>query len=193
MQSILSSKLGLELGKCSRDNGWEPLRLTIRPGLDGTVPVSLSCPGWLEVSRISALNRPCVLIKSSSPTVLICSGTACCRHVRGLFISRLLAPNGKMVEWMMNLKGLERRRRLWRNRNTNPAFVWREHAERRQACNCCVSGQYTSSRFYLEHSDSETGFCLRLQVEATQLGPIDTPSLYFRTPTRDKIYKPSTA
>jgi hypothetical protein len=27
--------------------------------------------------------------------------------------------------------------------------------------------------FYLKHDVSETGFCLRLQVELTQLGPID--------------------
>jgi hypothetical protein len=32
------------------------------------------------------------------------------------------------------------------------------------------------SRFYLKHNVSETGFCLRLQVEPTQLGPIDRPS-----------------
>jgi hypothetical protein len=29
------------------------------------------------------------------------------------------------------------------------------------------------------HKVSETGFCLRLQVEPTQLGPIDRPSPYF--------------
>jgi hypothetical protein len=31
--------------------------------------------------------------------------------------------------------------------------------------------------FYLKHNVSETGFCLRLQVKPTQLGPIDTASL----------------
>jgi hypothetical protein len=34
------------------------------------------------------------------------------------------------------------------------------------------------SAFYLEHDVSETGFCLRLQVEPTQFGPIDWASLY---------------
>jgi hypothetical protein len=31
------------------------------------------------------------------------------------------------------------------------------------------------------HKVSETGFCLRLQVEPNQLGPIDKASPYFRT------------
>jgi hypothetical protein len=31
--------------------------------------------------------------------------------------------------------------------------------------------------FYLKHDVSETGFCLHLRVELTQLGPIDTASL----------------
>jgi hypothetical protein len=31
--------------------------------------------------------------------------------------------------------------------------------------------------FYLKHDISETGFCLRFQVEPTQLGPVDTASL----------------
>jgi hypothetical protein len=31
--------------------------------------------------------------------------------------------------------------------------------------------------FYLKHVFSETGFCLRLQVEYTQLGPIEGDSL----------------
>jgi hypothetical protein len=41
---------------------------------------------------------------------------------------------------------------------------------------------------------SETGFCLRLQVEPTQLVPFDKASPYLRTPapTKYKIYKPST-
>jgi hypothetical protein len=39
---------------------------------------------------------------------------------------------------------------------------------------CCDSGHYSLSSFYL----SETGFCLRLQVDPTQLGPIDRASLY---------------
>jgi hypothetical protein len=43
----------------------------------------------------------------------------------------------------------------------------------------------------------ETGFCLRLQVEPTQLGPIDratgSPYLRTQTPIKDSIYKPSTA
>jgi hypothetical protein len=37
------------------------------------------------------------------------------------------------------------------------------------------------SVFYLEHDVSETEFCLRLQVEPTQMGPIQRASLYVRT------------
>jgi hypothetical protein len=45
------------------------------------------------------------------------------------------------------------------------------------------------------HNVSETAFCLRLQVEPIQLGPVDRASPYLRTPapTQDGIYKPSTA
>jgi hypothetical protein len=35
--------------------------------------------------------------------------------------------------------------------------------------------------FYLKHGVSETGICLRLQVENTQLNPIDKDSLSLRT------------
>jgi hypothetical protein len=42
--------------------------------------------------------------------------------------------------------------------------------------NYCVSGHYPSSCFYLKHNFSETQFCLFLQVEPTQLGPIDRAS-----------------
>jgi hypothetical protein len=44
--------------------------------------------------------------------------------------------------------------------------------------NYCVSGYYPSSCFYLKHNVSETGFCLRFQVEPTQLSPIDRASPY---------------
>jgi hypothetical protein len=46
-----------------------------------------------------------------------------------------------------------------------------------------------------KYNVSETGFCLRLQVEPTQLGPIDRASPYLRTlaPTQDRVYRPSTA
>jgi predicted nucleic acid-binding protein len=45
-----------------------------------------------------------------------------------------------------------------------------------------VFGHYLSSRLYLsKHNVSETGFCLRLQVKPTQLGPIDRASSYLRT------------
>jgi hypothetical protein len=39
------------------------------------------------------------------------------------------------------------------------------------------------------HNISETGFCLRLQVESTQLDPIDRASPYLQTPasTQDRI------
>jgi hypothetical protein len=52
-----------------------------------------------------------------------------------------------------------------------------------------------SSCSYLKHNVSENGFCLRLQVEPTQLGPIARASPYLRTPapTQDRVYKPSTA
>jgi hypothetical protein len=45
---------------------------------------------------------------------------------------------------------------------------------------CCWT--YSSPCFYLKHNVSETRFCLRLQVEPTQLGPIDRASPYLRTP-----------
>jgi hypothetical protein len=35
--------------------------------------------------------------------------------------------------------------------------------------------------FYLKYDFSKTGFCLRLQLEPTPLGPIDSPSLCLRT------------
>jgi hypothetical protein len=35
--------------------------------------------------------------------------------------------------------------------------------------------------FYLKHDFSETGFCLSIQVELTQLGPTDRASFCFRT------------
>jgi hypothetical protein len=43
------------------------------------------------------------------------------------------------------------------------------------------TGHYTSS-FYLKEYVSETGFCLRLQAEPTQVGPIESVSLSLRTP-----------
>jgi hypothetical protein len=36
--------------------------------------------------------------------------------------------------------------------------------------------------FYLKHDGSKTGFCLRFQVEPTQLGPMESASLCVRTP-----------
>jgi hypothetical protein len=52
-----------------------------------------------------------------------------------------------------------------------------------------VFGHYPSSYLYLKHRPvyfskhnvSEIGFCLRLQVKPTLLGPIDRPSPYLRT------------
>jgi hypothetical protein len=44
-----------------------------------------------------------------------------------------------------------------------------------------VSGHYPTSCFYIsKHNVSETVFCLRLQVEPTQLSPIDRASPYLR-------------
>jgi hypothetical protein len=53
---------------------------------------------------------------------------------------------------------------------------------------CYVFGHYPSPCLYLKHSPvyfskqnvPETGFCLRLQVKPTQLGPIDRGSPYLR-------------
>jgi hypothetical protein len=49
-------------------------------------------------------------------------------------------------------------------------------------CNCSVSRHYPSSCFFLFKTQnvSETAFCLRLQVEPTQLGRIDRASPYLR-------------
>jgi hypothetical protein len=57
-----------------------------------------------------------------------------------------------------------------------------------------VSGHYSSSYFYLKQNVSKTGFCPYLQVEPTQLGPVDRVSPYLRThaPTQDNVNKPST-
>jgi hypothetical protein len=35
---------------------------------------------------------------------------------------------------------------------------------------------------FSKHNVSETGFCLRLQVEPTRLGPVNRASPYLRTP-----------
>jgi hypothetical protein len=35
--------------------------------------------------------------------------------------------------------------------------------------------------YFSKHNVSETGFCLRLQVKPTELGPIDRASPYLRT------------
>jgi hypothetical protein len=42
--------------------------------------------------------------------------------------------------------------------------------------------------FYSKRNVSQTGFCLHLQVETSQLGPINTASPYLRTPapTQDR-------
>jgi hypothetical protein len=40
--------------------------------------------------------------------------------------------------------------------------------------------------FYLKHNVWETGFYLRLQVEPTQLGPVDLASLCLQTYTVSK-------
>jgi hypothetical protein len=54
--------------------------------------------------------------------------------------------------------------------------------------------------FYLKHNFSEIGFCHRLQMGPTQLGPIDTASPCLRTPAttptgfiKPKQYKPTKA
>jgi hypothetical protein len=41
--------------------------------------------------------------------------------------------------------------------------------------------------YFIQNSDSETGFCLRLQVKHTQLGPIDRASLCLRTPATTPV------
>jgi hypothetical protein len=40
--------------------------------------------------------------------------------------------------------------------------------------------------FYLKHDVSETGFCLCLQVEHTQMGTVKRASLYLRTKSGDR-------
>jgi hypothetical protein len=40
-----------------------------------------------------------------------------------------------------------------------------------------IWGIIRRTAFYLKHSFSETGFCLRIQVESVQLGPTDRASL----------------
>jgi hypothetical protein len=49
--------------------------------------------------------------------------------------------------------------------------------------------------FLFKNIVSETAFCLRLQVKATELGPIDRASAYLRisTPSPGRVYKPVTA
>jgi hypothetical protein len=44
-----------------------------------------------------------------------------------------------------------------------------------------------TSKVYLKHDISETGFCLRVQVELTQLDAIDRASLCLRTPATTPI------
>jgi hypothetical protein len=48
--------------------------------------------------------------------------------------------------------------------------------------------------FIFQNNMLETGFCLCLQVEPSQLGPIDRATPYLQTPlpTPDMVYKPST-
>jgi hypothetical protein len=55
--------------------------------------------------------------------------------------------------------------------------------------NYCVSGHYPSSCLYLKHSVLETGFCLRLQVEPTKLGPIDYTEWNERMNTEYRLEK----
>jgi hypothetical protein len=45
----------------------------------------------------------------------------------------------------------------------------------------------TPSVFVSKHNVSETGFCLLLQVETTQLGPIDKANTYRRTTNKNKL------
>jgi hypothetical protein len=42
--------------------------------------------------------------------------------------------------------------------------------------------------YFSKHIFSETGFCLRLQVKPTQLGPIDRTSPYLRTKVQTRRY-----
>jgi hypothetical protein len=45
--------------------------------------------------------------------------------------------------------------------------------------------------FYLKHNVSETGFCLHLQVDPSQLGSIDKDSPYLQipAPSQDQVKK----
>jgi hypothetical protein len=52
----------------------------------------------------------------------------------------------------------------------------------------CVPGNYPLSCFYFEtHNVSETGFCLRLLVEPTQLGPIERASPWAENPVSETL------
>jgi hypothetical protein len=52
----------------------------------------------------------------------------------------------------------------------------------------CASGQYPSPCFLFKtHNVAETGFCLRLQVRPTQLGPIDRASPCLRISHRNVV------
>jgi hypothetical protein len=44
--------------------------------------------------------------------------------------------------------------------------------------------------YYLKYDVSKTGFCLRLQAEPTQLGPIERATLYLRTGDGNRIQSP---
>jgi hypothetical protein len=48
---------------------------------------------------------------------------------------------------------------------------------------------------FVKNNVLETGFCLRLQVKPSQLGPVDRagPYLWTHAPTHNGVYKPSTA
>jgi hypothetical protein len=41
--------------------------------------------------------------------------------------------------------------------------------------------------FYLKHDVSEAAFCLRLQVEPTQVGPTEKGNVCLRTPEKEPV------
>jgi hypothetical protein len=81
-------------------------------------------------------------------------------------------------------------------RNTNRPIQLYVNKSDNWWCNFCVPGHYPLSCFYLKHV-SKTGFFVLLQVEHTQLCPVDrtSPHPWIPAPGQDGIYlyKPSTA
>jgi hypothetical protein len=69
---------------------------------------------------------------------------------------------------------------------TGAAFIIRSISLWRQIQLLCFWALSIVLFLFKTHSVSETGFCLRPQVEATQLGPIDIATPYLRKPAESE-------